>query len=391
MQIIYLDCVAGASGDMLLGALVDAGAAEAAVQAAVTALHLDNCSLTFEITRRGAISARRALVHTPEQPSCRHLPDLLAIVERAALDAWVKKKALGVLQRLGEAEATIHGEALQQVHLHEVGGDDALIDVVGVLAALHDLKVERVYVSPLPLGRGWVQSAHGQLPLPAPATLALLRGAEIKYQDCNMELVTPTGAALLSTLAFAYGGFPPMTLAGVGVGAGQRELSFPNIVRAWLGEISSLPEGLLQEELVLLETNIDDCNPQIYAHVMQRLFDAGALDVTLTPVQMKKNRPGILLAALAEPALAETLTGLILAETSTLGVRRSLLQRVSLPRHIETVDTPYGSIRMKVAAWNGNLRAAPEYEDCLQAARQHGVALQEVLQAAQVHYHRQTR
>jgi uncharacterized protein (TIGR00299 family) protein len=233
------------------------------------------------------------------------------------------------------------------------------------------------------LARGWTTSQHGALPLPAPATLALLEGAPVRYVDeVEKELVTPTGAALLKSLAHEFGGFPAMTLGRVGLGAGRRELPFPNVVRVWLGETAAPRDGLIVETLTLLETNIDDLNPQVYEHVLHRLLAAGALDVTLTPMQMKKNRPATQLAVLCRPGEADTLLPIILTETTTLGVRRSSLERVSLPRSIATVETRFGSIRVKVARWQDIDRAVPEYEDCRRAAEASGAALIDVMQAA---------
>jgi hypothetical protein len=383
MRIAYVDCVGGASGDMLLGALVDAGASAEVVRSIPGALHLPDCTVNFERVRRGALAALQAKVMTPRHEDHRHVPDLLAIVDRAALSERVKQQARAVIRHLAEVEARLHHSPVESVHLHEVGGDDALIDIAGVLAALEDLQVEQVVVSPVPLARGWTKSQHGALPLPAPATLALLEGAPIRCVDeVEQELVTPTGAALLKSLAHEFGGFPAMTLGRVGLGAGQRELPFPNVVRVWLGETSACGNGLIVETLTLLETNIDDLNPQVYEHVLNRLLAAGALDVTLTPMQMKKNRPATQLSVLCQPEDAAVLLPIILAETTTLGVRRTPVERVSLPRSIETVETRYGSIRVKVARWKDIDRAVPEYEDCKRAAAASGAALIDVMQAA---------
>ncbi len=383
MRVAYIDLVGGASGDMLLSALVDAGAAEAVVRSIPAALQLPDCSVNFQRVMRGALAALQAEVVTPQQEDQRHVPDLLAVIDRAAISDRVKQQARSVINRLAEVEARIHHSPIESVHLHEVGGDDAVIDIVGVLAALESLQVERVHVSPVPLARGWTKSLHGALPLPAPATLALLEGVPIRYVDeVEKELVTPTGAVLLTSLAHEFGGFPAMTLGRVGLGAGRRELPFPNVVRVWLGETAARSDGLITETLTLLETNIDDLNPQVYEHVLHRLFAAGALDVTMTSLQMKKNRPATQLAVLCRPPEADALLLIILTETTTLGVRRSTIERVSLPRSIETVDTRYGSIRMKVARWNNLERAVPEYDDCKRAAEASGAALQDVLQAA---------
>jgi hypothetical protein len=383
MRVAYVDCVGGASGDMLLGALVDAGASEDRVRSIPAALQLPACAVTFERVLRGGLSALQAHVITPRHEEHRHVPDLLAIVDRADINHRVKQQARSVIGRLAEAEARIHHSPIESVHLHEVGGDDALIDIVGVLAALDDLRVERVYASPLPLARGWTKSQHGVLPLPAPATLALLEGVPIRsVAEVDKELVTPTGAVLLHSIAHEFGGFPAMTLGRVGIGAGRRELPFPNVVRVWLGEMPARDDGLIVETLTLLETNIDDLNPQVYEHVLNRLLAAGALDVTLTPLQMKKNRPATQLTVLCRPHDAEALLPIVLTETTTLGVRRSMIERVSVPRSIETVDTPYGPIRVKVAHWQNIDRAVPEYEDCKRAAETSGAALMDVMQSA---------
>jgi hypothetical protein len=293
----------------------------------------------------------------------------------------VRTKTETVLRRIAEVEAGIHNEPVDQVHLHEVGGDDTLIDIAGTLLGLDWLDVDLVAVSPLPLGHGFTKSAHGQLPLPAPATLALLTGVPVRYVDVESELVTPTGAAILTTVADRFGGFPPLRLQKVGVGAGRRDLPFPNVVRLWLGETDSI-EGLTVEPLDVLETNIDDMNPQIYAHVMERLFAAGALDVTLTPQQMKKNRPAVLLSVLCRPDLDETMMRILFEETTTLGVRRQTVERICMPRSFETVETPFGPIHVKVARWNGIEHSMPEYEDCRKAAETHHVPVAEVMQAA---------
>jgi pyridinium-3,5-bisthiocarboxylic acid mononucleotide nickel chelatase len=383
MRVAYIDLVGGASGDMLLSALVDAGAAEDVVRSIPAALQLPACTVNFQRVMRGALSALQAEVITPRQEDHRHVPDLLAIIDRAAISDRVKQQARSVIERLAEAEARIHHSPIESVHLHEVGGDDALIDIGGVLAALENLQIERVYVSPVPLARGWTKSMHGSLPLPAPATLALLEGVPVHYVDeVEKELVTPTGAVLLTSIAHEFGGFPAMTLGRVGLGAGRRELPFPNIVRVWLGETSEHTDGLVVEMLTLLETNIDDLNPQVYEHVLNRLLVTGALDVTLTPMQMKKNRPATQLAVLCRPGDEDRLLPIILTETTTLGVRRSTIERVSLPRSIETVETRYGSIRVKVARWKDINRAVPEYDDCKRAAEASGAALIDVMQAA---------
>ncbi len=249
MRIAYFDCIGGASGDMLLGALIDAGASVEVVRSAIDRLALPDCEVITERVMKGALSALQATVKTPRKETHRHYTDLVAIVSTADLPETIKAKALAILQRVGSVEASIHGEPIESIHLHELGGDDTLIDIVGALLALDDLKIDRVCVSPLPLARGWTKSQHGPLPLPAPATLALLKDTPVRYVDgVEAELVTPTGAVLLTSLADQYGGFPSMTLRSIGVGAGRRELPFPNVVRVLIGETAN--DGLIIETLI---------------------------------------------------------------------------------------------------------------------------------------------
>jgi uncharacterized protein (TIGR00299 family) protein len=319
----------------------------------------------------------------------RHLPEIEAIITESSLSPAIKERAVAIFRRLGEVEASIHATSLDQVHLHELGGVDTIVDVVGALVGLGALGIERVYVSPLPMGRGFVGGAHGSIPLPAPATLALLaqgspsgEGIPLVGVDLEVELVTPTGAALLSSLATAFGPIPPMTLAAVGYGAGGRDLPIPNVLRLLVGERAT-PNEAIAETLTLLETNVDDLNPEIYDYVMARLFDAGALDVFLSPIQMKKNRPATLLRVLCQPGDADALMAILFAETSTLGVRRQSVTRHCLTRTTHTVETPYGPVRVKVAYWGeGQVKAAPEYDDCRRLAEASGVPLREVYRAA---------
>ena len=381
MRVAYFDCIGGASGDMLLGALLEAGASLEVVRSTIDRLRLPECEVLAERVMKGALSALQVTVKTPRQETPRHYAELKAVIDNADLPDAIKIKALAILQRIGEVEAGIHREPLESIHLHELGGDDTLIDLVGTLLALANLNIDRVHVSTLPLARGWTKSQHGPLPLPAPATLALLKDAPVHYvEGVEAELVTPTGAALLTSLADRYDGFPAMTLRSIGVGAGRRDLSFPNVLRVLIGEAAD--DGLIVETLSLLETNIDDLNPQVYEHTMQRLFEAGALDVTLTPIHMKKNRPAVTLSVLGQAAQAPALLKIILSETTTLGVRQQTIERVSLPRSIETVNTPYGSIRVKIARWNDVERIVPEYEDCRHAAEEHHLPLLTVIEAA---------
>jgi uncharacterized protein (TIGR00299 family) protein len=383
MKIAYFDCIAGASGDMILGALLDAGLPEATLRARLAELRLDGFDLRCQQVLKNGFSATKVDVLVAEDVPARHLPEIEAIVLESDLSPAIQEQALAIFRRLGEVEASIHGTTLDQVHLHELGAVDTIVDVTGALAGLDALGVERIYASPLPMGRGFVRGAHGLIPLPAPATVALLEGVPVVGSDLDMELVTPTGAALLSSLASGFGPIPAMTLTAAGYGAGSRDLPIPNVLRLLLGE-QAAPNDAVTETLAMLETNVDDLNPEIYDYVMARLFEAGALDVFLSPIQMKKNRPATLLRLICRPDGAGELMAILFAETSTLGVRQQLVTRRCLAREMHTVETPYGTVRVKVARWGeGQVKAAPEYDDCRRLAESSGVPLREVYRAAE--------
>lgn len=389
MKIAYFDCVAGASGDMILGALVDAGVPLETLQERLAALHLEEFDLKTEKVVKNGFSATKVTVITNDRVADnsehhhhhhgRHLSDIEAIIRQSGLAKHIQENAINMFQRLATAEAGIHNAPVENVHLHEVGGIDTIVDIVGALVGLEELDVKHVYASPLPLGRGFIHGAHGQIPLPAPATLALLRGVPVQGSEIDMELVTPTGAVILSTLAAGFGTIPAMKLNAIGYGAGGRDLSIPNIIRLLLGE----QDTTTIESLVLLETNIDDNTPEVFGYVMEKLLEAGALDVFFTPIQMKKNRPATLLSVLCRPAESNALKEILFYETSTLGVRRQMVERHCLERFTETSQTPYGPIQIKtVRLPDGTTKSAPEYEDCRQAAKKHNVSLQDVYAAA---------
>jgi uncharacterized protein (TIGR00299 family) protein len=383
MKIAYFDCIAGASGDMILGALVDAGLAEATLRERLAALRLDDFDLQFRPVVKNGFSATKVDVLVADDVPARRLPDIETIIAASDLPPVIKERALSIFRRLGEVEASIHGTRLDQVHLHELGGVDTIVDVVGALVGLDALGVEQVYASPLPMGRGFVKGAHGPIPLPAPATLALLKGLPLVGSELEVELVTPTGAALLASLSAGFGAIPAMRLDAIGYGAGGRDLPIPNVLRLLLGQVPPSDHTDTQT-LAVLETNIDDLNPEIYDYVMARLFEAGALDVFLSPIQMKKNRPATLLRLLCRPEDVDELMSILFAETSTLGVRQHMVTRHCLARSSHTVKTAYGSVRVKLAHWGeGQLKAAPEYEDCRRLAEAHGVPLREVYRAAE--------
>lgn len=383
MKIAYFDCIAGASGDMILGALVDAGLPIATLRERLAGLPMEGFELTAHRVCKHGFSATQVDVRVADDVPARHLPDIEAIVRAGALPTPIQDRAISIFRRMGTVEAAIHGVTLDEVHLHELGGVDTIVDVVGALVGLDALGVDQVIASPLPLGRGWTHGAHGRIPLPAPATVALLKDAPVVGSPVEAETVTPTGAALLVSLAASYGPLPPMTLAAVGYGAGARDLPIPNLLRVFIGDASPSAEAGA-EALVMLETNIDDMNPEFYEHTLARLFEAGALDVFLSPVQMKKNRPANLLCVLCRPDLTQPLIELLFAETSTLGIRESTVRRHCLARTTQTVTTAYGEVQAKVARWgSGRARVKPEYDDCRRLAEQHGVPLRDVYRAAE--------
>ncbi|MEW5721073.1 MAG: nickel pincer cofactor biosynthesis protein LarC, partial [Chloroflexota bacterium] len=337
---IYFDLIGGASGNMLLGALLDAGLELDVLRTSLDGLALPGWSFeTQRVSRRG-IAATWLDVRVHDEKTERHLQDLLDVIAASRLPESAKTTSAHILTRLGEAEARIHAQPLEHVHLHELGGLDTIVDVVGVVLGLHLLGVERVVVSPFPLARGRLTIAHGDFPLPAPATLALLHDAPIVGVDGERETVTPTAAAILTTMANGYGNLPRMTPHAIGYGAGTRDDPTPNVLRVILG--ASASNTTVMESIVELETNIDDMNPQTYDHVMERLFSAGALDVTLTPMQMKKNRPATWLRVFAPVDRAADLRAIILNETTTLGVRERIAQRYVLAREIIEVETEFG-------------------------------------------------
>lgn len=383
MRIAYFDCFAGASGDMILGALVDAGVDIHELQEGLDGLHLSDYELQVGRVQKGAITATDLQVVARREAPERKITDIETVIRNSELPEETKESSMAIFRRLVTVEAGIHGDDYEEVHLHEVGGTDAIVDVVGTLLALSLLGVEKTYASRLPLGHGFVQCAHGLLPLPAPATLELLKGVPVTQVDVEGELVTPTGAAILTSLVHEFGPSPEMSIESIGYGAGKSEFAFPNVLRVLVGT-SPQPMGESREMVVLLETNLDDMNPELYDHIMQALFAAGALDVYLQPIQAKKNRPGVLLSVLCHPQSAQELSSVIFAETTTLGIRQHALERVCLHRETVMVETPYGQVRIKVAKLGERtMNLAPEYEDCRRLALEKNTPLKEVYSAAE--------
>jgi len=387
MRVAYLDCASGISGDMTLGALVDAGADLAAIQAGIDSLGLNACRLVAsEVKKRGFRATQIVVEHEPEHAH-RHLSHITAMIDRGSLSPRARETATRIFRKLAEAEAQVHGSTIEKVHFHEVGAVDSIADVVGAAIGFDLLDVERIVCSPLPTGHGFVEIAHGRSSIPAPATGELLRGVPLAPLDVEGELTTPTGAAIAAALANEFGPLPAMTVEHIGYGAGQKDFPQPNILRLLVGtqaaSASSAERRPHVESIVVLETNLDDCPGDAIGHAMERLFAAGALDVAVTPLQMKKGRPGVLVSVQAQPADAVALEAILFQETTTLGVRRMQVVRSVLAREPHEVSTEWGSIAGKIAYLpDGSTRFAPEYEACHRASIEHRVPLADVQAAA---------
>lgn len=383
MRIAWFDCFSGISGDMTLGALVGAGWPASELEALPARLKLEGVTIAISSVRRGAFAATRVEVNvgTAKQPH-RHLHHVRALIEAADLDERVRAKAIAVFTRLAEAEAKVHGTTIEKVHFHEVGAVDALVDVVGAVEGLRALGVVRVYSAAPKLGRGRVNSEHGPIPVPAPATMLLLQGVPVEIGDIEAELTTPTGAALLATLVEDWSSPPRFVPRTVGTGAGGRDLKEQaNVLRVVVGETSE--PAWTNHTVTVLETALDDENPQFAAALIPSLLEAGALDAMLVPNVMKKGRPGLWLVALADPGKAEAVAQRLLAHSTTLGVRVRSEQRLELPRRSESVDTPFGPIALKVAVLpDGVERAMPEFESLREAAERTGRPLREIGESA---------
>jgi len=380
-RIAVFDPFSGASGDMILGALVDAGAPLASIQNAVSRLGIEGISVTSQLANSGAVRGTRVLVESSGDQPSRDWRTIRLLLEESALAPPVRDAALAVFSELAAAEAEAHGEAIEQVHFHEVGAIDSIVDIVGACAGLEALGVDQVASCPIAVGSGWVHSDHGLLPVPAPATAILLakQTVPIRPDPPDMpqagELLTPTGAAILGTLA--TWDVPPYVPSRLGYGFGTRQLPWPNALRVWVGETSrsSPAEG---EEL-LLETNIDDMNPQFYEPLSERLFAAGALDVWLTPISMKKGRPGTIVSAIIPADRRVEVERALFVESTTIGVRATPVSRTRAPRRFETVTTRWGDVRLKLRGWDGRvIGAMPEYDDCLRLSRVSGAPIREI-------------
>ncbi len=427
-KILYFDCFAGASGDMVLGALLDAGLPLGELQAALGSLMIPGYRLSADRVMRSGLSATKFRVHEAEgqrpahaheaeaqapahphehphpgeghsphqdaQPHAHHehrsLADILALIDRSALSTAARRRAADLFRRLAEAEAAIHQMPVERVHLHEVGALDSIIDIVGSVFGLEWFGAGRILASPLNVGGGMVRSAHGVFPVPAPATLRLLEGVPVYSSGVQMETVTPTGALLVTGHASGYGPLPSMRVQRVGYGAGDRDLSdTPNVLRILIGEDAADEVG---QRVVVLECEIDDMNPQIFGPVMDRLYAAGALEVFYAAVQMKKNRPGTLLTVVAPPDRREDLTAIVFRETTTIGLRYQEVARACLAREIVVVETEAGPVRFKIARQGADiLNAAPEFDDCARLAAERSLPVKQVQALAVEAYWRSRR
>jgi len=384
MKQAYFDCFSGISGDMTLGALLDAGLSLEQLRGELQALDLPGWELTAEKVWKNGMAATHAIVRAEDKETHRSLTTILELIAHSKLSGAVKAQASTIFSKLGEAEAAVHDVPLEKIHFHEVGAIDAIIDIVGACIGFTALGIESFACSPLNVGGGTAKMAHGVLPVPAPATARLLLGKPTYSNGVEKELVTPTGAAIVATLCNSFGPQPPMSVAAIGYGAGATDLEGqPNVLRLMVGEVLEKPIAANTETIRVLEANLDDMNPQIYGYFLEKALAAGALDVFATPVQMKKNRPGMLVTVLCQPADEPKFQELFFAETTTLGVRSYSAERRVLARQWETVHTSFGDVRIKVARLNGCIRqASPEFEDCRKLAEAQNVPLHRVMDEA---------
>jgi pyridinium-3,5-bisthiocarboxylic acid mononucleotide nickel chelatase len=378
LRTLHFDCFNGISGDMVLGALLDLGVPAEILTGAIGSLGLP-ITLEIEKTKRSGIACTSVTVVAQDQEDYRFLPDVQALIARSSLTAKQQALANRIFQKLAEAEAAVHGMPVEKVHFHEVGALDSIADILGAAVGLDYLGVEKFTSSSVPTGHGSVKCAHGIMPIPAPATANLLRGVPLANVDVKGELTTPTGAAILTSVVSEFTDSPAMRIDKIGIGCGSKDfLTRPNILRIFVGDDGA---SSTSDTVVVLETNLDDVPGEVIGYTTERLFAAGALDVFTLPIQMKKQRPGVLLSVIAEPSSVPKLEVIIFQETGTFGIRRSVMQRSILSRELITVPTPWGPVRVKIGTRGDWQIRTPEYEDCARIAREHGVPLREVYDA----------
>lgn len=380
MKVAYFDCFSGVSGDMILGALVDAGLNPDTLKKALAGLRLPGYEISVKKVVKNGIAATRFNVMVSRHQHGRHLSDILDIINTSSLNERVKQSAADIFRKIGRAEAGIHNVDIQKIHFHELGAVDSIVNVTGVCIAFDLLGIQDIYCSRINVGEGFVNTAHGVLPVPAPATASLLRDVPVYSSGIQAELATPTGAAIMTHFSRCFGPLPEIKIRSVGYGAGMKKLQQPNLLRVFIGE-DEIKSG--RETILSLETNIDDMNPEFYGHVIERLLDTGALDAYITPVIMKKTRPGTLLTVLACEDAAEVMAKIIFEETTTAGIRYQKMERLVLERKTKRVATRYGNIAVKIITDGGRVRTiSPEYEDCRRTAKAMGVPLKLVYEEA---------
>jgi len=382
LKIAYLDCLSGISGDMTLGALVDVGVDLAELNAAIESLGIPGCRLVAQAVKKNGFRATQVTVEHEPENAHRHLHHITAMIDESRLSERQKTLAKKIFTRLGEAEAKVHGTTLRQVHFHEVGAVDSIADIVGAAVAWDLLGVQRICASPVPTGHGTIQIAHGRVSIPAPATAELLQGIPLAASQVACELTTPTGAAILATLVDSFGPMPAMTIERVGYGAGQRDLADQaNVLRVFVGETA---DGVASDQVWVLETNLDDVSGEVVGYCATRLWEAGALDVYTTAIQMKKNRPGVMLSVICPATNMDEIERILFRETGTLGVRRWPVSRHKLERRQHIVDTEWGPIEGKLGWLTGQPPSfSPEYESCRRVAEEKQIPLKAVYEAAQ--------
>lgn len=387
MRIAYFDCFSGISGDMFVGALLDAGLKIEILEKELNKLNLSGYQLEVNKVLKKGISASQFKVKIQEKGVERRFKDILNILEESKLDQEIKNEVKKIFFKIAEAESKIHQEDIEKIHFHEIGGLDSIIDISSAVIGIKALEIKEIYSSPLPLGKGFVKCAHGILPLPAPATLELLKNIPTYSGGMESEMVTPTGAAIISTLTKDFGERPLMKIEKIGYGAGEREFSIPNLLRVSIGEKilsdRDLMDGYIHDEALLIETNIDDMNPEFYDYIMDKLFSQGALDVFLTPIQMKKNRPAQMFSIIVYEQNLKEILKVLFSESTTLGVRIKEVKRLKLTQQNFITETKYGKIKVKVGIFKEDIKTiAPEYQDCQKIAQQYQVPLKEVYEEA---------
>ncbi|MBU4350071.1 nickel pincer cofactor biosynthesis protein LarC [bacterium] len=387
MKIAYFDCFSGISGDMTVGALLDAGLKIETLEKELKKLGLSGYQLEVNKVAKKGISATQFKVKIKEEGVERSFKDILDILEKSKLNEEIKKETKKIFFNIAQAESKIHRKDIDKIHFHEIGGLDSIIDITSTVIGIKTLGIEEIYSSALPVGKGFVKCAHGVIPVPAPATLELLKNIPTYSGGIESEMITPTGAAIISTLAKSFGERPLMKIEKTGYGAGEKEFTIPNLLRVSIGEKiledENIKDGYVSDEAVLIETNIDDMNPEFYDYIMEKLFSQGALDVFLTPIQMKKNRPAHILSIIVYEQNLKEILEVLFSESTTLGVRIREIKRLRLAQQNFIAETKYGKIRVKVGIFKGEIKnVAPEYEDCKKMAKQHQVPLKEVYEEA---------